>query len=171
MRPDPAPGTLPARTLSISFRPMTHHVLFAATVLATALFFALLEIQIEGEEGWARGLPTWRYRGRWARLLLGGRTVTGYHLYAHLFVITLAHAAYALGPLPLSWTTEARLVAFIVLFWVFEDFLWFVMNPAYGLGRFRREHIPWHEDSWWWIMPREYWVFLPLGIGLYLVGS
>lgn len=150
---------------------MTQHLAFALAVLASALFFALLEIQIEGEDGWADGLPTWRYEGRWARLLLGGRAVTGYHVYAHLFVIALAHAAYALGPIPFTWSSEARVVAFIILFWVTEDFLWFVLNPAFGLARFRPQHIPWHRNSWWWIMPREYWFFLPAGIGLYLLGS
>ena len=42
-----------------------------------------------------------------------------------------------------------------------------VFNPAYGLWRFTREHAWWHAPSWWGIMPREYWVFTPVGIGLY----
>ena len=149
---------------------MATHLLFGILLLLAAAFFALLEIQIEGEEGWAGGLPTWRIEGRWPRRLLGGRALTGYHLYAHLVVLTLAHSAYAVG-LPVSWSAEARIAGFVVLFWIAEDFLWFLFNPAFGLRRFRPEHIPWHRHSWWWIMPREYWIGLPIGLALYALGT
>ena len=32
------------------------------------------------------------------------------------------------------------------------------------------EHIWWHEPTWWWIMPRDYWVFFAVGCGAYLAG-
>ena len=37
----------------------------ALFVLLTSAAFAQLEIQIEGNAGWARGLPTWRVENRW----------------------------------------------------------------------------------------------------------
>ena len=47
-------------------------VLFLWVVLLAALF-AQLEIQIEGDEGWAASLPTWRICGPpIARFLFGG---------------------------------------------------------------------------------------------------
>lgn len=52
-------------------------------VMATA--FAVLEIQIEGEHGWAKNLPTWRpkshtwYIKLYSRIM-SGKELTGYHL-------------------------------------------------------------------------------------------
>lgn len=143
------------------------HAVFVVSVLICAGAFALLEIQIEGEAGWAKGLPTWRVDTRLTRLLFGGRELTGYHLYAHLTVLTLLHLPYGLSLVPFGLQVELRLLAFLVLFWIAEDYLWFVCNPRFGVARFRREFIPWHAHSWWWIMPREYWIFLPIGFALY----
>jgi hypothetical protein len=143
------------------------HLVFAGTVAAAALLFALLEIQIEGSAGWASALPTWRVENRWTRLLFGQRALTGYHLYVHLFILVVVHLPYALALAPPSWAAEARILAFLALFWVLEDFLWFVLNPAYGLRRFTPEHAWWHAPGWWWIMPREYWLFTPAAVALY----
>ncbi|WP_425572755.1 hypothetical protein [Paraburkholderia heleia] len=54
------------------------------------------------------------------------------------------------------WRTEARIVACIILFWLTEDFLWFVLNPAYGLARFAPAHVPWHIH-WFWFAPTDCW--------------
>ena len=123
--------------------------------------FALLEIQIEGPHGWAANLPTWRLpptsKLRW---LFGGRPITGYHVYAFAFVAAVFHlplAFLATFALPL----EARILAGLALFWLLEDFLWFMLNPAFGLRKFKPAHIPWHP--WWlWGAPVDYWI---MGIG------
>lgn len=146
------------------------HILFWAGLLAASALFALLEIQIEDGSGWAANLPTWRYEAAWTRRVLGARAITGYHLYFQLFIALMAHLPYLLGAAPLSWPLELRILAFLVLFWVLEDFLWFVLNPAFGLRRFRREAIWWHAPNWWGIMPRDYWLFIPIGLALYLAG-
>ena len=148
-------------------RATVQHVLFLVFLTASAGVFALLEIQIEGGAGWAASLPTWRVDNRWTRIALGGRPLTGYHLFAQLFVLLIVHLPFAMGLSAWSWRVEARVLAFLVLFWVVEDFLWFALNPRYGLRTFRREGIPWHASAWWWIMPREYWLFLPVGAVLY----
>jgi hypothetical protein len=148
---------------------LSQHLLFAAGVLAASALFALLEIQIEGGEGWAGRLPTWRYESRWTRRILGARKVTGYHVYFQLFVLVMAHLAYLVGAATPTWGVELRLLSFLILFWVIEDFLWFVFNPAYGLRRFRREAIWWHADTWWGFMPRDYWIFLPIAVALYVL--
>jgi hypothetical protein len=143
------------------------HLLFAASVGVTAWLFALAEIQIEGPHGWAARLPTWRIENRWTRLLYGSKPLTGYHLYVQLFVLALVHLPFLLSLAAFSWRAEARIAAFFILFWVLEDFLWFVLNPAYGLRRFRRQDIWWHAPCWWSIMPRDYWVFVPVAAVLY----
>jgi hypothetical protein len=146
------------------------HILFWAGLLAASTLFALLEVQIEDGSGWAANLPTWRYERAWTRRVLGARAITGYHLYFQLFIALMAHLPYLLGAAPFSWPLELRILSFLVLFWVLEDFLWFVLNPAFGLRRFRRELIWWHAPNWWGIMPRDYWLFLPVGLALYLAG-
>ncbi len=147
------------------------HAWFFAMVLAAGGVFALLEIQIEGEAGWAANLPTWRIENRWTRLFFSRRPLTGYHLYVHLFVLLLAHLPYTLGFAAPSWAAEARIAAFLIFFWVAEDYLWFVFNPKFGARKFRPEHAWWHAPTWWWIMPRDYWVFLPIGVVLYWLGA
>lgn len=145
------------------------HLAFVFGLIAAAAFFALLEIQVEGRAGWASNLPTWRVENRWTRLLLGSRAITGYHVYAHLFVLVALHLPFALGLAPLTWQAEARVLAFLILFWILEDFLWFVFNRDFGIARFTREHVWWHAPAWWWIMPREYWIFAPIGLALYIL--
>lgn len=144
------------------------HIVFTIYLVAAAAAFALLEIQIEGKAGWASNLPTWRLENRWTRLLFGARALTGYHLWVHVFVVILLHLPYGVGFVDPSWRLEARLVSFLILFWILEDYLWFVFNPDYGAAKFRREHVWWHAPAWWWIMPKEYWVFTPIGIAMYL---
>jgi hypothetical protein len=144
------------------------HIVFAVALLTISAAFARVEIEIEGEQGWAAGLPTWRIENRWTRMLLGSRALTGYHVWAHAFVLLILHLPYALSLAPPTWSAELRILAFLVLFWIIEDFLWFVFNPAYGLARFTRSDVPWHARSWWAFMPREYWLFLPMGIALYV---
>jgi hypothetical protein len=145
------------------------HLLFALAVVATSTIFALLEIQIEGVSGWAGALPTWRVRNAWTRRVLGARDVTGYHVYCQLFVMVMAHLPYLLGAAPPGGATELRILAFLVFFWILEDYLWFVFNPAFGPRRFRRDAAPWHAATWWAFMPRDYWLFLPIGAVLYFL--
>jgi hypothetical protein len=144
-----------------------HHLVFILFLSGAAASFALLEIQIEGNAGWAANLPTWRVENRWTRRLLGGRPLTGYHLYAQLFVLIAVHLPFGLRFAPWSLRAEGRAIAFLILFWILEDFLWFILNPGYRLRGFRRSRVDWHAGAWWWIMPREYWLFLPLGVALY----
>ncbi len=148
---------------------MRYHLLFAGFLVVASTLFALLEIEIEGPTGWAHNLPTWRIENRWTRLLFGARPITGYHVYVQLFLAVLLHAPYAFGFVQPSWSNELRILAFAMLFWVLEDFLWFVFNPAYGLRAFTRDRIWWHAPNWWWIMPRDYWIFTPAGIACYLL--
>ncbi|MEN3366734.1 MAG: hypothetical protein V7606_4008 [Burkholderiales bacterium] len=57
-----------------------------------------------------------------------------------------------------SWRAEFRVLACIMLFWIVEDFLWFVLNSAYGLARFDAASISWHK-RWLWFAPLDYWVY------------
>ena len=58
-----------------------------------------------------------------------------------------------------SLELEARILASMMVFWIVEDFLWFIVNPAFGWKRFHQQHVPWHKH---WICgaPTDYWVFI-----------
>ena len=139
---------------------------FAATLAAVLLLgacFAKLEVAIEGEAGWAANLPTWRIEHHWLLdLLWGGRAMTGYHAWAFSLVALFFHFPLVFSG-NYSLAAEQRALACIMLFWVSEDFLWFVFNPAFGLRKFRPTHAGWHKH---WIggAPVEYWIFCPVGL-------
>lgn len=147
---------------------MKEHALFVGYLVLTSTAFALVEIQVEGPNGWASKLPTWKIDNKWTRRFFGSRPLTGYHLYLLLFIMLIVHIPYALGLAQPNVETELRIISFVILFGVVEDFLWFVLNSAFGLHKFRSEHIWWHSDAWWWIMPREYWILGPVGVALYI---
>lgn len=146
---------------------MLTHCVFFGGVVSSSLLFALAEVQIEGSQGWAADLPTWRVRNRVSRLFLGSKPATGYHLYMFTTLLLLCHAPYLAGTARPTLPAETRLLSFFVLFCVLEDFLWFVVNPAFGLSRFKPKEIWWHRDSWLWIAPRDYFLFVPIGLVLY----
>jgi hypothetical protein len=134
--------------------------------LVLALFFANVEIQIEGAAGWAANLPTWRIEQHWLLdIFWGGRPMTGYHawlfpcvaLFFHFPLIFMSH---------FSWQAEARVLACIEIFWITEDFSWFVLNPAYGLEKFTPQFAPWHIH-WWGPAPTDYWMFLGIAVLLF----
>jgi hypothetical protein len=128
-------------------------------LFAYALLFALVEIEIEGKDGWAMNLPTWYRRKPWyARVyafLLSGKPLTGYHAVMFFIPFLSFHVGLAFGQ-PWSWGLEARMLATYLVWNVTWDFLWFVLNPAYGWGRFRKGQIWWHDKAWLGRLPIDY---------------
>jgi len=124
----------------------------------TALFFAEVEIQIEGPAGWASILPTWRLEKHWLLdIFWGGRPMTGYHAWVFSFMFLVFHLGVFID---LHWSLrmEARIIASLMLFWIIEDFLWFVLNPAFGINNFSPNKVLWHKQ-WFLNMPVDYWTF------------
>jgi hypothetical protein len=140
-------------------RRLVHPAVLLCGVALLAFFFANVEVQIEGPEGWAAGLPTWRVEDGWvATWVWGGRPVTGYHVWAFSFIALVFHL-----PFLVHWRfglkLEARVLACLAFFWVLEDVLWFAVNPAFGLARLTPEHV-WWQNHWLLGVPRDYVVFL-----------
>ena len=126
-------------------------------VLLLALFFAQVEIQIEGASGWGGNLPTWRIEKHWLLdLLWGGRAMTGYHAWVFPFIAMFFHFPFFLTQ---QWNIklEARTISCLIIFWIIEDFMWFLMNPAYGLHHFNQIDAHWHKH-WIWGTPIDYWI-------------
>lgn len=143
--------------MPLTNRPL-HLVLMLAWVVLLAYFFAHIEIQIEGGDGWAANLPTWRIEQHWLLdIFWGGRAMTGYHAWVFPFIALCFHfPLFFMGHL--SWRAEFRVLGCIMLFWIAEDFLWFVLNPAYGLARFNAASVAWHKH-WLWLAPIDYWLY------------
>ena len=91
--------------------------------------------------------------------------MTGYHAWMFSFIALFYHFPLAFMG---QWSLrlEARVLACVMLFWVVEDFLWFVINPAFGVRRFRPRHIAWHKH-WAWGAPVDYWIFGILSLVLF----
>lgn len=134
-----------------------------ACVAVLATVVAGLEIQIEGAHGWAGDLPCWRpdpeapVAQLWGALM-GGKPMTGYHVFAFALWNLLFFIPFCFG-VKLTWSRAAEALMWTHLLAVLEDFLWFVWNPHYGLGRFAPEHIWWHAD-WWGPVPSDYPIML-----------
>lgn len=146
-----------------------HIALFFLALLWVSFAFAKVEIAIEGGHGWAESLPTWRVTSHnWASLLFfSGRPLTGYHLWMETFILSILHLVYVFDSPTIS--TELQILAFFCFFSVFEDYFWFVFNPAFGIRNFKKDKIWWHQAHWWWIMPRDYYMMSALGAVLYVL--
>lgn len=126
-----------------------------------AVLLAILEIQIEGADGWAANLPTWRpsheYRMvRVWRKLTGNKELTGYHLFLIIFLLVMVHLPFVWGGY-WSWTSELELLGFFMVFVVTWDFLWFVLNPGFSLTDFNAKQVWWHK-KWLGKLPLDYYL-------------
>ena len=129
---------------------------FVAAILAN------WEIQIEGKDGWASKLPCWRIKEGLIVKIMGGRPLTGYHLFMVVFLVAIIHLPFFFSPW--SWRGECLAVGFLLAMVTLEDFLWFAFNPAYGIKSFRKGMIPWHKK---WIGPiPDFFIYCGIGAGL-----
>ncbi len=142
-------------------------------VMATVL--AVLEIQIEGEHGWAKNLPTWRpknptWYSKTYQRVMSGKEMTGYHLSMFGFVLLILCLPFVFG-LPLTLGNALRIAIFYFLFSAMWDFLWFVLNPYYPLKKFKAEYLSFHHKSWLLGVPTDYWGALILTLILSVLGQ
>lgn len=136
-------------------------IAYAVYLFVLATILSLIEIQIEGNDGWADMLPCWHPRPEnWAVKLysriIGGKEVTGYHIFLNIFLFVVLHLPFFTG-VKWGFAKEMEVFSLYFLFWICEDFLWFLWNDWYGLKRFHRETILWHKH-WIGPVPRDYFV-------------
>lgn len=141
---------------------------FMLYLFALCFILALLEIQIEGANGWASGLPTWRIESSWLLRLTSGKTLTGYHVWFNSLLILWLHLPFWF--VPWSWASELTIVGTYFLMAVQWDFLWFVLNPHFGLGRFSKKHIMWFRN-WYCGVPRDYYAGLFLSLLSWMIAA
>jgi len=134
-----------------------------------AFGLAAIEIEIEGGVGWAERLPTWYLKrgkvGRVYGIVMGQRPLTGYHVYAFTIPMLILHLPYVMG---VDWTFARELITIATYFVlaVVWDYLWFVMNPAYTVARFKRGNVWWFEVPWIWRFPLDYYLSVALSVAL-----
>lgn len=133
-------------------------ILLFLFIIFASLTLAALEIQIEGKFGWAAHLPTFRLKKK-----MRGKPITGYHLFIILFTLIIFHFPLFFA----SWSLkkECLVLGIYIFMWTLEDFLWFVLNPHYGLHKFNKNNkdIWWHQ-SWFVGLPTFYWFLFPLAV-------
>jgi hypothetical protein len=142
---------------------MIEHIIYT---IIFAIIFSLLEIQVEGKAGWARHLPTFRINVFFNKLL-GGKPLTGYHIYMIILFIAIFHAM--LHEDMLCWNKEFQIFGLLSWFFVLEDVLWFILNPHYTLKKFKKEYIEWHK-RWVFKLPATYWWGMIIGTALLILG-
>ena len=131
-------------------------VIDAIAIACFACVFAFIEIEVEGPDGWAKNLPT-------------PQNVLGHLSLYHVFMVSMAAIVIAgfiyfrssctasndnkcntLTPITPWWkmllTNIGTFVFHLVLFFLVQDFLWFVFNPAYTIKRYKQSCIPWHKQ-------------------------
>ena len=141
-------------------------IVYFLLAVSLSIIFALLEIQIEGKNGWASALPTWKFYRSWFKYIPGGnKPITGYHTFLWIFIFLYAHVSFLFA----SWSIgkEALIVSFVMLVLRLEDFLWFVFNPNYGLKKFKKGFIPWHKN-WLGPLPIQYYTSITVWILLFI---
>ncbi len=126
---------------------------------ALALWMALVEIEVEGDRGWAERLPTW-FRvtgpaGRAYGLIANGRPLTGYHVFMATLPVIVLLLPFGYG-LDVSAASLLMVLATYLAWVIAWDYLWFVLNPAYGLARFRRGNVWWYPGRWIGRLPADY---------------
>lgn len=151
----------------------------AVFVFLFAVVFALLEIEIEGEGGWAQNLPT-------ARNVLGHLSL--YHLLMIVLAVVVVGGFVYFRYAPSSGCSKSTatqqqegadandrhpivhplfaVLFHLVLYFLVQDFMWFVFNPHYTVKGYTASNVTWHRP-WWGGVP----AFNFLGLGAVFVIS
>jgi hypothetical protein len=91
-------------------------------IIISSIFLAYLEIQIEGTVGWAKNLPTWKYK-------ISNFEITGYHLSLWGFLFIICH--FPLFFTSWSLTKESFIISFFIILLLVEDSFWFLLNKEF----------------------------------------
>ena len=127
--------------------------------IIAAASMALLEVQIEGKNAGASALPTEEIDNEILTMLVGGMSLTWYHVYARLAVLIMPHAMFFFG-VPWSRKMEAAILSSLCFIAPLEHFFWVLFNPYYGLQAFNSANT---QFSWLGPVPAFYWICGAIG--------
>lgn len=147
----------------------------AVYLFAVATALALLECQIEGKHGWAAKLPCWRPQNQDSpisaiySLCMEGRPLTGYHIAFFGMALIFLHYPF-LEAVRWNLVLELKTISMFCLIMLFEDFLWFLWNPCYGIKKFNAQCIGWHK-RWIGPIPSGYFILITLSFLFVLLAA
>jgi len=140
-------------------------IIFGFYLFLICFFLANLEIQIEGANGWAAKLPTWRITDPAWTWIFGGRPITGYHIFLNLLLLSFFH--FPLLFTKFSIIIESKIIYCFSIIAVVWDFQWFVMNPNFGIRNYRPENVWWFKN-WLFGFPIDYFVGIAVSCLIFL---
>ena len=98
-------------------------------VFVVSIIYSLIEIEMEGKNGWCTHLPT-------AKNVISSFTL--YHLLMMALVFVIFYQMFHKKDI---WI----MIFYITMFFFIEDFLWFVLNPYFTIKNYNKENITWHK--------------------------
>ena len=136
-----------------------------------AISIAIFEIELEGKYGWAEKSATWSRKfmpPKAFRLFAGARVLTGYHIFLNIFLFLFMHSPFFFG-MEFTIIAELKLLAIYLVWTMFWDFLWFILNPYYGWSKFAPKAVWWFGEEPWIMnkLPVKY--FVQIGVSLSLI--
>jgi hypothetical protein len=114
-------------------------VMFSILVVSLALIFACIEIEIEGPCGWADKLPT-------TNISKNKRSLTVYHCMIFILMFLVFCSIFFINPRNFNIGNLAFCFAYTLLFFTFEDYYWFALNPAYTADGV---NVKSGKNAWW----------------------
>jgi len=114
-------------------------------VILFSTIYALIEIEIEGTNGWMEGLPTPGV------LKFGTKNMTLYHIYMLILIIV---SVIFQNNMTFSFNSFLYSLTNVLFILFLEDILWFIFNPHFTIKKYSKKDIWWHsKQPWYFGMP------------------
>ncbi len=108
--------------------------LFSILIILLAVFLALIEIEIEGDCGWAECLPT-------PNLTRSKGSLTLYHVFMAIFLVLVLNSLFFIKPEKFTWKNFLYSISMLLLLFTLEDLFWFILNPHFQIQGI--------NNAWW----------------------
>ena len=119
---------------------MTGNLLNLTFIFLISIFYSLIEIEIEGKDGWMVKIPTPKF------FKFGDKEMTLYHIYMLvLIIISVTFQNKMNFTLPSFLYSASNVLLFLFL----EDIIWFILNPHFTINKYKKENICWHAKQPW----------------------
>ena len=119
---------------------MTGNLVNLVFVFLISIFYSLIEIEIEGKDGWMTKIPTPKI------LKIGDKEMTLYHIYMLVLIII---SFIFQNKMNLTLSSFLYSTSNVLLFLLLEDIFWFILNPYFTINKYKKENIWWHAKQPW----------------------
>lgn len=108
--------------------------MFSIFIIVFSFLFAIIEIEVEGRDGWAKNLPT-------PHLTSDEKSLTFYHVYIFLFVFAAFNMIFFIRTQLLNWRNVFYIFSMTLMFFFLEDMYWFFANPFHSILKQNEWHV------------------------------